>query len=123
MKKTTVLITILGAALAFSGGAIAKSKGKAKIKDKHQSESRLENSNQQSQEYSRRGQERAAQRHDAPDQQDNGRPRAPLENPVDTVIDRNADNLKSGVQDLNRRAVDSINEGARDLTPPQPRRR
>ncbi len=124
MNKTALLITTLSAVLSISGPALAK--GKGQDKEKHQSQSRMENANKQSLEDSRRAQERAEQRHDMRDQEEYGQPNYRIENPVDTLIDRSADQLKSGAQDLNRRAIDSINQGGRDLAsppPPQPRRR
>lgn len=118
MNKTALLIVTLGAALVISGSVLAKGKGQGK--EKHQSQSRIENSNQQSQEDSRRGQERAEERQEMREEEGYGQPSYRIENPVDTLIDKSADELR---QDLNRRAIDGVNQGTHDLAPPQPRRR
>lgn len=105
MNKSILTITALGVVLLISTSTFAKGTGK----DKHQSQSRIENTNRQSLEDSYRGQERADERHDMHDQEDYGQPRHRIENPVDTIIDRSFDNLKSGAHDM--------------VSPQQPRRR
>jgi len=107
MNKTVLLIASFGAALLVSGPILAKGKGQGT--EKHQSQSRMENTNKQSLEDSRRGQERAEQRHEMHDQDEYGQPSYRIENPVNTLIDRSADQLKSGASDL--------------FPPPQPGRR
>ncbi len=107
MNKIVLYITVLGAALLISNPILAKGKGQGK--EKHQSQSSIENTNRQSQEDSYRGQDRAGERHDMHDQEDYDQPRQRIENPVDTIIDRSFDNLKSGAHDM--------------VSPQQPRKR
>ncbi len=98
MNKIVFFVTVLGAALLISNPTLAKGKGQGK--QKHQSQSSIENTNRQSQEDSYRGQERAGERHDMHDQEGYDQSRQGIENPVDTVIDRSFDNLKSGAHDM-----------------------
>ena len=130
MNKIAPLIALTSLALLMGNPVLAKGKDQVKgkhqaqthqekgqkHKDKHQSESRLENSNRQSLEDSRRAQERAEERHDMHEQPGYGEPQYgdPMygdprygdprygtpPNPVDTLIDRGADSLKSGARNL-----------------------
>lgn len=137
MTKIAPLIAIFTALALSSNPVLAKgkdqakekhqaqsrqAKGQAQSREMPQSESRWENTNKQSLEDSSRAQERAEQRHEMHQQEQYGQPRYTNENPVDGLIDRNVENLESGVRDFERRAVDEVSEGIRELnSPPQKR--
>lgn len=85
-----------------------------KFKDNH---SRYENMNKSRDRSENRGRhddfQQQSERHRDQYEQRN------YQNPVDTIIDRNVNDLKSGVDGLHRRAIENIDNKAREFSEPR----
>lgn len=135
MQIKTLCVAITIATFSLASPAIAKNSGEKGRG--HEKSARGQNSNRQSDPDSLRGQERADEREELHDQHDshqygnqygnqygeqyrNQQPRYQLENPVDSMIDRGSNQLRQGAQELNRRAIDGLNNNLPIPPTPQP---
>jgi len=114
MRKNMQLIVFIAMATLLSPSLLAKGKDHRNSPP----DSRFENSNRQSWESSVRGQERSEQRHDQHPRQNYGHPDYNHQNPADAFMERGNEQLRYGVQELNRRAADGFNQEIRQLAPP-----